>query len=210
VLDESWSPVRPVVEVWTDPAVRMNDGGCDPQGRFYCGSMAYDTAKGRGSLYRFEPDGDVAVVLRDVTISNGLAWTADGGHVYYVDTPTQRVDVFDFDASRGTFANRRTLVEIPAERGAPDGITVDAEGAVWVALWDGGAVHRYRSDGRLDTIVELPVPRVSACCFGGPELDVLYITTSRDGVPAGEQPSAGAVFGCQPGVRGMAAWMFAG
>jgi sugar lactone lactonase YvrE len=210
VLDESWAEVRPVVEVWTDPSVRMNEGGCDPRGRFYCGSMAYDAAPGRGALYRLDPDGSVEVVLSGVTISNGLAWSAGGAQVWYVDSPTQRVDVFDFDPDAGRFANHRPFVRIPVEQGAPDGIALDREGGVWVALWDGGAVHRYSPDGRLDAVVELPVRRVTACAFGGPDLDELYITTSREGVPAGEQPAAGALFVCRPGVGGMSPFTYYG
>lgn len=210
VLDECWAPVRPEVEVWTDPGVRMNEGGCDPQGRFYCGSMAYDAAPGRGNLYRFDPDGTVEVVLSGVTISNGLAWDDHDDRVWYVDTPTQRVDLFDFDADAGRLVDRRPFLEIPIDQGNPDGITLDTEGGIWVALWDGGAVHRYDSDGRLDAVVELPVRRVTACAFGGPELDQLFITTSRDGVATGEQPAAGSLFVCRPGVRGLAPFGFAG
>jgi sugar lactone lactonase YvrE len=210
VLDESWEPVRPVIDVWTDPGVRMNEGGCDPRGRFSCGSMAYDAAPGRGALYRLDPDGFVETVLRGVTISNGLVWSVDGARAWYVDTPTQRVDVFDVDPESGGFTNRRPFVEIPAEQGSPDGITLDAEGGLWVALWDGGAVHRYTPGGRLDMVVELPVRQVTACAFGGPALDELFITTSRVGLPAGEQPAAGALFACRPGVAGMAPFAFAG
>jgi len=210
VVDESWVPVRPMVEAITEPGVRMNEGSCDPQGRFYCGSMAYDAAPGRGALYRLDPGGSLAMVLPSVSISNGLAWSARGDRVYYVDTPTQRVDVFDFDPETGRLTGRRPFVEIPPEQGAPDGITLDAEGGLWVALWDGGAVHRYGPDGHIDAVVELPARRVTACCFGGPGLDDLYITTSREGVAAGEQPSAGALFRCRPGVRGLPTLTFAG
>lgn len=209
VLDPGAQRPRVVAEAFDDESVRMNDGGCDPQGRFYCGSMAYDASPGRGTLYRLDPDGSVHVVLSGVSISNGLAWSPDGGTVYYIDTPTNRVDAFDFDAEAGTFANRRTVVEIPPEAGHPDGMTVDAEGGLWVALWDGSAVHRYTPDGTLDEVVRLPVRRVTACAFGGPDLDQLYITTSRQDL-SDPEPEAGALFRTVPGVRGMPTLPFAG
>jgi sugar lactone lactonase YvrE len=210
VLDESWQPVRPVIEVWTDPGVRMNEGSCDPRGRFYCGSMAYDAAPGRGALYRLDPDGSVETMLRDVTISNGLVWSDDGARAWYVDTPTQRVDVFDVDPESGGLTNRRPFVEIPAAQGSPDGITLDAEGGLWVALWGGGAVHRYTPDGRLHMVVGLPVRQATACAFGGPNLDELYITTSRIGLSSGQEPLAGALFVCRPGVLGLEPFTYAG
>ncbi|MGH9158715.1 MAG: SMP-30/gluconolactonase/LRE family protein [Vicinamibacteraceae bacterium] len=210
VLDADGARLRVVAEAWQDPSVRMNDGTCDPQGRFYCGSTAYDVAKGRGQLYRLDPDGTVHVVLEGVTVSNGLAWSPDGTTVFYVDSPTQRIDAFDFDPDTATFANRRAVVHIPAETGGPDGMTVDAEGYLWVALWDGGAVRRYAPDGRLDTVLELPVRRVTACAFGGPNLDELYVTTSRYQLPEGAQRQAGALFRARPGVRGLPVAEYAG
>ncbi|PRX49402.1 sugar lactone lactonase YvrE [Prauserella shujinwangii] len=197
-------------ELWRDPEIRMNDGGCDPRGRFYCGSMAYDAAPGRGALHRLDPDGSTSTVFTGVTISNGLAWSPDGATAYYVDSPTQRVDAFDFDGDTATFTARRTVVEIPAGRGMPDGITVDAEGGLWVALWGGGAVHRYGPEGTLDVVVELPVRQVTACTFGGAALTDLFVTTSRQDVPPGEQPGAGALFRFRPGVAGLPAATFAG
>lgn len=210
LFDADFTGPRPVAEVFSDRALRMNDGGCDPQGRFYCGSMAYDHATGRGSLYRLDPDGSVRTVLTDVTVSNGIAWSPDGLLVYYVDSPTQRIDVFDFQADTGEFSSRRTAVTIDPAHGTPDGLTVDAEGGIWVALWDGGAVHRYDRDGRLDAVVSLPVPRVTACAFGGDDLDELFITTARVGVADTEQGQSGAVFRHRPGVRGLTAHEFAG
>ena len=141
--------------VFTDPAVRMNDGGCDPQGRFYCGTMAYDSTPGAGTLYRLDADGSVSVALREVTISNGLQWNAAGDTVFYNDTPTGRVDRFDFDPDSAAFTGRRTFAEI-AGPGQPDGMAIDEEDGIWVALWGGGAVHRYDATGRLDLAVELP------------------------------------------------------
>jgi sugar lactone lactonase YvrE len=191
--------------LWDDPGVRFNDGGCDPEGRFFCGSMAYDARPGAGSLYRLDPDGSVAVVLAEVTISNGIDWSPDGRTAYYADTATGAVSAFE-DGRRLT--GRRTFAEI--DDGAPDGLTVDAEGGIWVALYGGGAVRRYAPSGELDAVVELPVTNVTACTFGGPELDRLLITTSRENLAEGEQPAAGSVFACTPGVRGVPTRPFAG
>ena len=192
-------------ELWDDPGVRMNDGGCDPAGRFYCGSMAYDHRPGAGSLYRLDPDGTVEVAMRDVTISNGLEWSPDGSRAYYNDTATGEVSALDADLTA-----RRTFARIASDDGAPDGLTVDAEGGVWVALYGGSAVHRYTPSGALDAVVELPVTKATACTFGGPDLRTLFITTSREDLPDDEQPEAGSVFACTPGVAGLPARTFAG
>jgi sugar lactone lactonase YvrE len=193
-----------------DPACRMNDGGADRQGRFFCGSMAYNMTDPRGALYRYDPDGTVAVALTGITISNGIAWSADGSRMYYIDSVTQRVDVLDYDTISGMPRDRRPLVRVDPGAGMPDGMALDSEGGLWVALWRGGAVHRYRQDGRLDAVAELPVGLVTACAFGGPDLDELYITTSREGLPPGTDSAAGAVFVLRPGVRGLPAGVFTG
>jgi sugar lactone lactonase YvrE len=188
-------------ELWTDTRVRMNEGGCDPDGRFYCGSMAYDQRPGAGALYRFDPDGSVRVVLENVTISNGLEWSPDGSRAYYNDTPTQRIDVFDYDGESG-LTGRRPFAEIPAEAGGPDGLTVDEEGGVWVALYGGGAVRCYTPEGVLDEVIEVPAKQVTACAFGGQDHNQLFITTSREGLGGGEDPLAGSLFRSVVGVAG--------
>ena len=205
-----FSVVEPQPPVFTDESIRMNEGGCDPQGRFYCGSMAYDYTPGAGILYRLGTDLSVETALTGATISNGLQWSGDGSRVFYSDTATGRVDVFDFDGETGAFTGRRPFVEIDAADGAPDGVAIDEEDGLWVALWGGGAVRRYDSRGRLDEVVELPVPKVTACTFGGPDGRTLYITTSRIGLSAGELPQAGAVFGVETGVRGAVTHPFRG
>lgn len=209
LADAFGGPTRAVATVLDDPGIRFNDGGCDPAGAFWCGTMAYDEGTGRGELFRLAPDGTVARVLAGVTISNGLAWTADGARAYYNDTPTGRVDVFDAEPD-GELHGRRPFVTVDPADGFPDGLTVDADGRVWVALWGGSAVHCYGPDGTLLERVELPVPKVTACTFGGDALDELFVTTSRQGEPAGAHPAAGAVFRYRPGVRGLPAATFAG
>ena len=194
-------------ELWTDAGIRMNEGGCDPDGRFYCGSMAYDKRPGGGKLYRLDGSGDVDVVLDSVTISNGLEWSPDGSLAYYNDTATERVDVFDYETASGLTA-RRSFVDLAPER--PDGLTVDSEGGVWVALSSGGGVRRYTSEGVLDEVVEVAARKVTACTFGGPDLAQLFVTTSREGLEAGEDPLAGSLFTCSPGVAGIPVREFAG
>ncbi|QFY10490.1 SMP-30/gluconolactonase/LRE family protein [Nonomuraea phyllanthi] len=199
--DDLDAPLTSLGEAWSDPTVRMNEGGCDPDGRFYIGTMAYDESPGRGSFYVAGPGGALRVVLPRVTISNGFGFSPDGGLAYYADTPTGRVDVLDYDPEGG-LSGRRPFVTVDPGQGAPDGLAVDAEGGVWVALWGGGAVHRYDSGGRLDAVVELPARQVTAVTFGGEHLDRLFVTTSAHGVDRSEQPAAGALFAADPGVRG--------
>jgi sugar lactone lactonase YvrE len=196
-------------ELWTDTGVRMNEGGCDPDGRFYCGSMAYDRTTGAGALYRLDADYSTRVVLDRVTISNGVEWSPDGSRAYYNDTETYRVDVFDYDRDAG-LTNRREFVRVPPDDGRPDGLTVDADGGVWVALNQSGTVCRYTHDGAVDAVVEVPPRQVTACTFGGDRLDQLYITTSRENLPPGEDQLAGSLFRADVGVRGIPAREFAG
>ncbi|BCM66705.1 MULTISPECIES: SMP-30/gluconolactonase/LRE family protein [Streptomyces] len=163
------------------PGRRANDAAVAPDGSLWAGTMRYDEAPGGGTLSRLTGDGTVRTVLPDVAVSNGTGWSPDGRLMYYIDSPTRRVDVFDHDAD-GRVGNRRPLVEIEEGAGFPDGLTVDAEGCVWVALWDGGAVRRYTPSGDLDRVITLPTPRTTACAFGGPDLTDLYITTARTGL----------------------------
>jgi sugar lactone lactonase YvrE len=206
-LEDDDGTVTELGELWSDPSVRMNEGGCDPDGRFYCGSMAYDKTPGAGSLYRLDPDRSVELVVDGLTISNGLDWSPDGSLAYYNDTDTYRVDVFDYARDTG-LTGRRTFVETPDLR--PDGLTVDSEGGVWVAFSNGSSVRRYAADRALDEQIELPVRKVTACTFGGPGLTQLFITTSREGLEPGEDPLAGSLFRAEPGVAGVPVREFAG
>jgi sugar lactone lactonase YvrE len=208
-LEEADGTLTHLRELWSDNSVRMNEGGCDPDGRFYCGSMAYDQRPGAGALYRLDPDGSVRAVLEKVTISNGLEWSPDGSRAYYNDTPTHRIDVFDYDGESG-LTGRRSFAEVAAEAGGPDGLTVDEEGGVWVALYGGGVVRRYTPDGVLDEVIEVAAKKVTACTFGGADLDQLFITTSREGLEPGEDPLAGSLFRAVVGIAGLPVREFAG
>ncbi|MGW1804282.1 SMP-30/gluconolactonase/LRE family protein [Streptomyces sp. NPDC002078] len=172
------------------PGRRANDAAVAPDGSLWAGTMRYDEAPGGGTLTRLTGDGTVRTVLSDATVSNGTGWSPDGRLMYYVDTPTRRVDVFDHDGER--VQGRRPFVEIEEGAGLPDGLAVDAEGCVWVALWDGGAVRRYTPAGVLDRVIPLPTPRTTACAFGGADLTDLYITTARTGLSA-PHPLSGSV-----------------
>ena len=186
------------------PENRMNDGACDRAGRFFAGTMAEDESPGAGTLYRLGTDHEVAPVLGGVSISNGIGWSLDESRMYYVDSPTLGIDVFDYDAGSGTIGNRRVFAAVGG--GAiPDGLAVDADGCVWVALWGGAAVSRYGPDGRLRQTLEIPADNVTCCAFGGPDLGTLYITTA-----AGPGRCAGALFACRPGPAGLPANPFRG
>ncbi|WP_210479511.1 SMP-30/gluconolactonase/LRE family protein [Naasia sp. SYSU D00948] len=209
LLDEDWQPERSI-RVLDDPQVRMNEGGCDPQGRFYCGTMAYDTSEGAGTLYRLEQDLSVATVLPAVTIPNGLVWSPDGATAYHSDTGPAVISAYRFDAAEGRLLDPQVLIRFDPDRGAPDGVAIDAEGGLWVALWGGGAVARYSPDGKLTERIELPVSNVTSCAFGGEDRRTLYITTSQQGVDLEREPAAGALFAAEVGVAGRPLDAFAG
>jgi sugar lactone lactonase YvrE len=190
--------------------IRMNDGACDSRGRFWAGTMHVDYRRGEGALYRLDESGAAEVVLSGVTISNGIAWSLDGATMYYVDTPTQSIDAFDFDTDTGAITDRRSIVKINPEDGAPDGLVVDAEGCIWVALWDGWEVRCYTPEGKHLGSVAVPAARVTKPAFGGPDLTDLFITTASPEKANPSQPYAGGVFHARPGVGGLAPHPYAG
>lgn len=214
LLDPQWQRLEQVAVVaHPGPRVRFNEGKCDPAGRFLAGTMAYDETPGAGSVYRLGTDLSVTKLFDGVTISNGLAWTPDGATMYYIDSPTQGVDAFDYDAETGRLGNRRRVVDIPAAAGLPDGMTLDTDGCLWVALWGGSAVHRYTPDGRLDTVLSFPATNITCPVFGGPGLGMLYVTSAREDLDERQlaaQPHAGALFAADVGARGLPTPRFAG
>ncbi|MGM0384796.1 MAG: SMP-30/gluconolactonase/LRE family protein [Actinomycetota bacterium] len=200
---EDLSDLAPVTPEFVPRGQRLNEGGCDPQGRFLVGGMAYDRTPGATNLWRLDDDAATpAVVLHGVTISNGIGWSPDGARAYHVDTPTSTVSLFDVTPT-GELVDRRPWVVLPEEAGHPDGLTVDAEGGVWVALNGGAAVHRYDDGGRLSAVVDVGPRKVTACAFGGPGFETLFVTTSREDLEPDEEPAAGSLYAVEPGVRGL-------
>jgi sugar lactone lactonase YvrE len=192
---------------------RFNDCRCDPQGRLWAGTMSKSRTPGAAALYRLRPGGPLERVVAGTTISNGLGWSPLGDRMYFVDSTTQRVDVFDFEPTTGAIANRRALIEIDPDDGLPDGIAVDAEGGVWVCLFGGGAIRRYDAGGTLDAIIPLPVTNPTCPVFGGPGLRTLYVTSARHKLTLdqlADEPLAGALLELEPGVRGLPRHRFAG
>ncbi|MGY1501158.1 SMP-30/gluconolactonase/LRE family protein [Streptomyces sp. QTS52] len=191
------------------PGRRANDAAVAADGSLWAGTMRYDEAPGGGTLFRLTGDGEATTVLDDVAVSNGTGWSPDGRLMYYIDTPTRRVDVFDVSADGRSVTNRRQLALIEEGAGFPDGLTVDADGCVWVALWGGGAVRRYTPAGALDRTITLPTVRPTACAFGGPDLTDLYITTARVGLTA-PHPMSGSLLVVPGAGKGVAQPPFAG
>ena len=195
-----------------DPSMRMNDGKCDRHGRFWAGTMAYDESApaGLGKLYRLDPDLSVRTMLDGVSISNGIDWSPDDRLMYFVDSRTQRVDVFDFDLDDGAISNRRTLIEVDAANGLPDGMTVDVNGDLWVAQWGGSRVVHYAPDGSERGMVRFPVSQTSSCAFGGGDARDLYVTSAARGISEDAEPEAGSLFRARPGAVGQAPNCFGG
>jgi sugar lactone lactonase YvrE len=201
-----WGPLRP--QAMPDDA-RFNDGACDAMGRFFAGTLTRELRQGAGALYRLDPDGSIRTVLEGVTESNGLGWSPDGSTFYYVDSgePTPRIRGFEFDADAGALGASRDLVVFDPGDVVPDGLAIDTEGCLWVAMWGGSEVRRYDADGRLVERHPLPVRQVTCPGFGGERLEDLYVTTAWEGMDTPE-PQAGHLFRIRPGVRGLPAHRF--
>jgi sugar lactone lactonase YvrE len=190
---------------------RMNDAACDPQGRFWAGTLAHDRRRGGGALYRLDPDGTTHVVHEALTISNGLGWSPDGTTMYLADSGPGLIHEFDFDGATGTTPAGRVLIAVPPELGAPDGMTVDANGHLWVAIWGAGRIHRYAPDGELLDVVLVPASQTTCCAFGGPDLGTLYVTTATEDWTDEQRradPDAGVVYRAPTDTRGVAAAPF--
>lgn len=206
LVDDSLAAVSTLATFDLAPGERFNDGACDPTGRFWVGTAAPKTSPRTGALYRITATGDATVAREGVALSNGLGWSPDGSILYYVDSMSRRIDRFAFDGQSGAIAPLAPLVEFEEDDGVPDGLCVDVQGGVWIALWGGWAVRRYLGDGTLAAVVELPVAQVTSCAFGGRDVKELYITSARselDDAALSRQPLAGALFRCRAEVAGL-------
>lgn len=218
--------LTPFARIDADPnVVGLNDAKCDPRGRLWSGTVAHDFTPKASKLYRIDPDGSVTTMLDGVSLSNGLDWSPDGGTLYYIDSGDRTVDALDFDMVHGTIGRRRTLVEFPRGQG-PDGMTVDREGCLWVAVFGPGEVRRYAPDGSLVACVAVSAPATTSCAFGGADGGDLFITSASIRLPeellpmmgfgpemvekVANAPGAGGVFCCRPGATGKPATPFAG
>jgi sugar lactone lactonase YvrE len=197
---------RTIADTPARDGIRFNDAGVDPAGRVWVGSMHMTEAEPLGELYRLDPGGRLNPVVKNVTVSNGLGWSPDGSRLYYADSPLGRVDVFDYDPATGEAFARRTFADLSAAEGVPDGLTVDADGCVWVAMWGGSALRRFTPDGEPDAVLPVPVSQPTSCAFGGPDLADLYITSARVGLTEDQlaaQPLAGRLLHVRPGPVGL-------
>ncbi len=193
---------------------RFNDGKCDPAGRFLAGSMDNNEKEASGSLYSLDREGALKTLLSGLRISNGLAWSPDAHTFYHIDTPTRQVMAFDYDLERGGISRARLAVSVPPHLGWPDGMTTDAEGMLWVALWGGAKMTRWDpASGRLLAEIPFPALNISSCVFGGASLTDLYVTTARKGMSPAEleqYPRSGSLFRVRTDIRGMPTFAFAG
>ena len=196
------------------PGNRFNDGKCDPTGRFWAGTMAYENPARQGSLYRMDTDFQVTKVLGGIGISNGIVWSLDHRTLYYIDSLSYKVRAWDFEPETGAMAREQVILHVAPEFGLPDGMTIDAEGMLWVAFYGGGKVCRVHcASGEILETIELPVPAITACAFGDDALDTLYITSAAQNMTAEEiaaAPQSGNLFSVKTGVEGVPADRFGG
>ena len=189
-----------------DPTVRFNDGKCDAAGRLWAGTMSTRDRRGAGGLYCVFASHGLEQRLTDVTVANGPAWNLAGDRMYFTDSPSGRIDVFDYDAGTGAISNRRSFVQFGAGDGVPDGMAVDAEDCLWVCAFEGGEIRRLAPDGVLVRRIAMPVSNPTSLAFGGPALSILYVTSAKHRLSADQleaQPLAGAVFALDPGTHGI-------
>jgi len=202
--------LRTIAEI-APVGTRMNDAACDPQGRAWAGILADDHREGGGALYRLDRTGHTELVLGDLTIANGLGWSPDGATMYLIDSGPRVLYAFAFDAATGAISERRVLVSVAEELGAPDGMTVDVAGDLWVAIYGGGRVHRYGPDGTLHEVFTVPAEQTTCCAFGGPGMHWLYVTTATEGWSDDDRradPTAGIVYRVDTDTTGVAAAPF--
>ncbi len=202
--------LQPIVTV-APTGTRMNDGACDPQGRLWAGTLADDFRPGGGALYRLDRDGRVELMLDALTISNGLGWSPDGSIMYLADSGPRLVYAFEFDQLTGRISRGRVLVAVAEQVGSPDGLTVDAHGDIWVAIYGGGRVQRYSAEGKLREELLVPAVQSTSCAFAGRDLNRLYVTTATEGWSDEQrqaQPAAGLVYRFDTDATGLPAAQF--
>jgi sugar lactone lactonase YvrE len=213
-IDTKTGKLTFLIDPLKDTALRFNDGKCDPAGRFWVGTLALDRRRKGAVLYRYDTDKTIHLMLDSVSISNGIVWTKDKKTMYYNDTPTNTIQGFDYDNITGEISNRRVAVTIPRGTGSPDGMTIDAEDNLWVALWGGYCIAKFNPrTGELLQKIKVPAPNVSSCAFGGENLETLYITTARQGMNDDQLkqfPLSGGLFSAKPGVHGVPAEFYKG
>jgi sugar lactone lactonase YvrE len=195
------------------PGNRFNDGKPDRRGRFWAGSMDDAEKSPTGGLYRLGIDYTCKRMVDGIICSNALCWSPDDRTLYYADSCRHTIWAWDFDADAGEISNRRVFVEVSPSEGDPDGATVDADGGVWVAHWGGWRITRYDPKGRVDRVVKMPVQKPTCPMFGGPSLDVIYVTSASIQLTPDElkqQPQAGSIFAFEPGVKGLPEAPFSG
>jgi len=193
--------------------MRYNDGKCDPAGRLWVGSMGMEPPnRYKASLYRLDQDLSITRILDSITVSNGICWSLDKTKMYYIDTPTGKVKVFDYDDQTGGISNGRTAVEIPDGMGGPDGMTIDSEGHLWVCLWGGSCVGCFDPEtGELLKRINIPAKNITSCAFGGKDLQTLFVTSANTGMSpedAEKYPHAGGLFAVEMDVKGVPTFFF--
>lgn len=203
-----WNETEQTPQFFNDPEAdkpqaRFNDGAVDPQGRFWAGTMG-DGANNH--LYRLDPDGTVHAMESGISIANGIGWSLDHKTMYFTDSTLRMIYAYDFDAATGAIENRRAFSHTPNEPGVPDGLTVDSEGFIWSARWDGWKITRYDPEGNVEREIKIPAQCPTSCTFGGLNLDQLYVTSAGIGLDWMErvrQPEAGNLFRINVGIRGL-------
>ncbi|KJF16814.1 SMP-30/gluconolactonase/LRE family protein [Acidithrix ferrooxidans] len=192
---------------------RFNDGKCDPLGRFYIGTLSYARTPKACGLYRYEADNGLVPVIEDVTLSNGMGWSPAGDEMYFIDTPTRQLRAFEYDLSSGTIGATRIVVDFGELPGNPDGLCVDSEGGIWVSMIRSGDLRRYHPNGSLDSLINLGYIGTTSCCFGGENLEKLYVTSGAFLIPTDQRqdyPTAGSIFVLEPGVQGLPSVAYSG
>ena len=210
-----WDLENQNLEIVTNPEAsrenaRFNDGKVDRKGRLWAGTIGEDA---NSALYRFGPDGSIHTMETGITISNGIGWSPDDKTMYYTDSAPRLIYSYDFDLPSGQITNQKTFVKVPVTEGFPDGLSVDSEGFIWSAQWDGWRITRYDPDGKVERVIKMPMQRPTSCTFGGDDLDQLYITSAWTGLKESdrrEQPFAGDLFCIQTEIRGQPATDFIG